>query len=365
MNTAAKKRVLHLPSWRGANPYQNLLGSGIERAGWQCDFANFEKGLLPLRATLARHGKPDVVHLHWIAPLIEPILWSGSALSSWIKLLLLALDVYWLRTRGVRVVWTWHNLVSHESRHARRERRARRVLAACVNRILFHSASARETVQNLYALHLAEKSTIAPHGSYIGVYQQDPQIRETLRRRFRLADDDLVVLYFGTLRAYKGISELLGAFAATNNPRLKLIVAGKPYGEALLHELQGQIDRDPRAHLYPQHVPDQEVAALFSLASVVAIPFQRTLSSGSVILALSLGKALLLSDQARVLDVVDDEGTLFFADSVQLAQMLDTLPNQDLSKMGQHNLDLARDLDWDKIGRIITAVYTANPRNPS
>lgn len=358
MAKPAPGTVLHLPDWRDGNPYQDLLAGGLAQAGWDSRFADYQEGLLlPLQGVLRNHPKPQVLHLHWIAPYLRHIFWSRSGAVALIKCLLLALDILLARARGVRVVWTWHNLVCHESPDPRREMLARRLMALAASRLICHSASALDQVAAALALPIRHKARVIPHGHYIGIYDNSAAATAAWRERLGLTDDDIVVLFFGALRDYKGLQHLLEAFHQTGTPSLKLVIAGRPQSAALREALEHAAGRDPRIRLHLAQVPVEQVAPLFSLASIIAIPFKRTLSSGSALLAMSLGKPLLLSEQGRVLDVVDGQGGLFFSDTAHLAALLDGLPLGDLPGMGQHNLARARQLDWADIGRATAAAY--------
>ena len=65
-------------------------------------------------------------------------------------MLLLALDILVVRLRGKRVIWTIHNLVSHESNNPEWEIKARRVIARTCSHALLHSHSALKLVEKTY-----------------------------------------------------------------------------------------------------------------------------------------------------------------------------------------------------------------------
>ena len=358
----ANPDIIFLPDWRDDNPYQNLLAAGIQSTGLKVDFANYPNSEFPLLTLVRNHPTVRVIHLHWVNPYMGRIFWSGSPLKALIRTWLMALDVLMVRLRGIKVIWTVHNRLSHESPDIKRELTARRWLARVVNQLIFHSAEARTEVEQLLGLPLLNRSVVIPHGHYIGMYPPDPARTQQLHHQFGLSDDDTVILFFGALRRYKGITQLLQAFSRTGNPKLKLIIAGRPFEDEIVNEIEQAAVQDSRIMTYLGFVPTEDVAPLYAIADIAVVPFEKTLTSGSAILALSLGTALILPEEARVIGLPDIQGTLFFSGAEHLLSILDRLSDMDLDSMGAINLKAAKQLDWLSIGHKISEIYNITTR---
>ena len=104
-------------------------------------------------------------------------------------------------------------------------------------------------------------------------------------------------------------------------------------------------------------VQDNEVASFHALSDLVALPFERTFTSGSAILAMSMGKAILLPSSAGFLGITDEQSAIFFEGDVELIDVLNKLEQEKLKMMGRYNLALARQLDWRDISSDLLAVY--------
>lgn len=352
------EEVIFVPDWRGGNPYLDLLARGIRSSGLTVGFANYPETELPLFALAREHPSVQVIHLHWINPRIKRIFWSGNPLKAHLRCALLMLDVMLVRLRGIKVVWTVHNLLSHESVSPQREIMARRALARVVTRLVFHSDEARNAVEQLLSMRLANRSAVIPHGNYLGMYPDDPGREQQLRDQFSLQESDTVMLLFGGLRRYKGINQLLSAFRDNDDPKLRLIIAGRPFEQDLAEDIQKAAADDPRIIAYLGHIPEADVSPLHAISDLAIIPFERTLSSGSVILAMSQGKAVLLPEDARVLGLPDTQGILFFDRGNGLRRALENLPSRDeLLSMGRLNLGVAKTLDWSLIGEMVASAY--------
>lgn len=349
--------VVHLPDYQTGNPYQSLLAEGIRTAGWNLDFANYPRTRLPLFSVTRSHPDATALHLHWIHGYIERFFWSRS----WLKFLnssaLLVCDMLFVRLSGRPIVWTVHNRVAHETQDLKRERLVRRLLSFTVNKLIFHSEGARQEFSEFIGRDLSHKSEIIPHGNYVGVYAEDTTVANRLRDEFQLPHASTVILFFGAIRRYKGVPTLVEAFSRTSDSSLRLIIAGKPLDQDIQDQLAQAASSDPRITLYLKMVPDEEVAPLFSLADAVAIPFERTLTSGSVLLAMTLGKALLLPETAKILGVIDARGAIFYRDEADMLSTLTGLQRQSLQAMGHFNTDRAAELDWQTIGRQVAALY--------
>lgn len=351
-------QVLFVPDGRGGNPYQDLLAAGIRATGTEVGFADYPDTLFPLLNLARSHPGVRVIHLHWVPEYIGRILWSSSHLKGLLRTVLLILDVLMVRLRRVKLVWTVHNRLSHESTAPQREIMARRTLARVVTRLVFHSTEARISVEKLLAMPLAGRSVVIPHGNYLGMYPADPGRERQLRERLGLGNGDKVILFFGALRGYKGIDQLLAAFHKTHDSRLRLIIAGKPFEPDIAADIEKAAAANPRISPYLGFIPDADVGPLYAIAHLAIIPFERTLTSGSAILAMSQGKALLLPEEARVLGLPDYRGVLFFDQTSGLQAALNCLPDVvQLQAMGRTNLEIARKLDWSMIGQKTVAAY--------
>lgn len=350
-------KVLFAPDWSRGNPYQRLLASGLEDAGVAVRFATVPPGLFALNKILSLNKDIDVFHAHWINDFIEHVYWNLSPRVVQAKLWLFWLDLMLVRLRGKRLVWTVHNLISHESPCAEIELRARKIIAKASNRILFHSESARSRVEELYGMPLHHKSSIIEHGNFIGYYPQAMSGEAALRAGLGISEKEVCILFFGAIRPYKGVEKLIATFISLNRPDLRLVIAGKPLTDKMREEIEHSTSNNPRIHLELGYASEQRVAELFCLADVVVLPFERTLTSGSVLLAMSMGKGLLLPEEARSLDVVDDYGALFFANDRELVNALGKLQRNDFQDKGAYNLERMRKVSWTEIGRRLAKEY--------
>ena len=349
--------VFFLPDMR-RNPYQDLLAKSVEKNGFAVGFTNFPSCNLPLFATIRANPSTHVLHLHWINNLITRVFWSKNTRNASVRIAFLVLDIIMVRLKGIRVVWTVHNRLSHESPDPFRERLARRWLAKTVNSLIFHSNDALIDIENFLKFPLKRKSTIIPHGHYIGIYPENAEKEQYFKKKFKIYDNDTVIIFFGAIRHYKGISTLLKIFTKTSNPHLKLLIAGRPFESEISMEIEEAERYDSRINSYLDFIPDDDVNPLYAISHIAAIPFEKTLTSGSAILAMSLKKALLLPDVARVIGLPNYHGTMFYKSHDDLYTILENIPDKNiLVNMGLTNFNVSNSLDWQTIGRKTVNIY--------
>lgn len=357
--TDSSTDVVFLPDWRAGNPYQSLLAQALIDQGVRVGFHAMPKGLFALNRLPVGVRRNKTLHLHWVNELIAHLIWPQNAGLRWAKRWCLRLDVLLLRARGTRVVWTVHNLVSHESVNPLAELAARRLLAGCCSHLVVHSQSAVRELEQAWRLNLSHKTSVIPHGNYDGCYPLGAGDSADLRQRLGLPQDALCILFFGAVRRYKGVLALTQALSKVQRQDVRLVIAGKPNEARLKQELQAAAAKDPRIVLALDFIPDEAVAAYFSLTHAVVVPFERTLTSGSVVLAMTLGKATLLSDEAKVFDLAD-EGTSWFFESLEaLAERIDKLEMSELQARGRGARAVADTLAWTGIAAALKRVYSS------
>lgn len=129
-------------------------------------------------------------------------------------------------------------------------------------------------------------------------------MREEARLRLGIAQSARVVGFFGSVERYKGITELMEAFWALEDPRAILCVAGKSYlSPQERKHIEHIASHDRRVLLQLNYVPDAEVACYIRAADLVVLPFREILNSGSAVLALSLDRPVLVPAKGAMMEL--------------------------------------------------------------
>lgn len=104
--------------------------------------------------------------------------------------------------------------------------------------------------------------------------------------------DGPVILFFGLLRPYKGVDDLLQAFRSIKGAELWIV--GNPRMDVEpLHRLAAEAPG--RVRFLNRFVEDAEIPAIMRRADVVALPYRDAEHSGVLYAALAFGKPMVLS----------------------------------------------------------------------
>jgi beta-1,4-mannosyltransferase len=106
------------------------------------------------------------------------------------------------------------------------------------------------------------------------------------------------LLYFGLIRPYKGVERLLATFRELADGELSLHVVGRPATPQLGSLIEAACARDPRATARLDYVDDAALAREVGESELVVLPYQDMHNSGALLLALSLGRPVLVPRSA-------------------------------------------------------------------
>ncbi len=349
---ASRLRVVFLPQWFG-NPYQRLLDEHLSALGvltgrFPQDVWSITKGLFKIR--------PHILHLHWLHPFYE----TAGKRRSWLRLLFSLKAFLILRLLGVRIVWTAHNLEHHEAKNQRIDRVCNRWVVRLAGGIIVHSESARKRLMDRFKLEDGSRIAVIPHGHYISSYKNDIT-REEARRRLDLPEHRTVFLFFGQIRPYKGVLELVEAFHNLESDDAHLIIAGKPLSQASTQTVHDAIASHANVTFHPGFVPDDDVQVYMNASDAFVLPYRDVLTSGAALLAMSFGQACIAPATACFTELLDDTGALLYdpEDEGALCGAMEHCVQRhgELAEMGRHNLRLAKQLDWTTIAQRTLDLY--------
>lgn len=136
---------------------------------------------------------------------------------------------------------------------------------------------------------------------------------DELRSEFGIVDGQPVLLFFGTLSKYKGLEDLLDAFAAVRDATgAKLVIAGYAAKDIDPQELgrraeERGISEDIVWSL--GYVPNGIVAPLMRLADVVVLPYRAISDSAVLKVAMSFGRPIVATRVGGLPDTIDQGRT--------------------------------------------------------
>ena len=338
------------PQRAGATSYLTLLAGALECAGVEV--------VTPDIAELWRLGwarSVDLVHLHWLE-FIAPSAPGGIAglARTVIRHVRLVTLLAWLRIRGIRLVWTVHNLRPHEPVWPRLESLLSLVVSRISHALVAHSAYARDRIHERWgrALDVA----VIPHGNYVGRFSPARATRGELRGELTIPADAFVFLAFGQVRPYKRLPDLVRAFTALTGDDVRLLIAGKPVVAEEARRVHETADGDGRVLLDLREVPDVEVSALHACADAAVLAYRDVFSSGALLLALSFGLPVVAPDVGTAAELLGDGAGELFAPE-ELTAALESMRRADQGARSRAAAAVARRYEWDRVGSETGALY--------
>ena len=348
---AAREQTIACLSNAPWNPYLRLLYGHLAAHG----FETVENPMFSLRWLWRSRASVGFLHFHWPESLYRygrgPV-WLRPFLSR-VKLALFAARLTAARTLGYGLVWTVHQVVPHESSDRALDRRGARLLARASHLLIAHDEWTAEQARSELAGH--RKIAVVPHGSYIGVYPEG-RARSEVRSELGLPQDSFVFLSFGELRAYKEIDLLLAAFSSASLPNARLVVAGNVKIPSVGSAVREASANDPRVLVLPGFVPEERVAELFHACDAAVLPRGEPGTSGSLILALSMGLPVVAADVPTTRELTRDgeAGWLFRPHDVSSLLAALERAGSDPSgarARGLRGFETAEKLEWTGIAR--------------
>jgi glycosyltransferase involved in cell wall biosynthesis len=267
--------------------------SGIELRSSVPRFDGVDWYWLPSAARAVRfllRTRPRVIVLQW---------WTATALHTYLLIALVA------RRLGVSVVVEFHEVLDTGEERLRPVRAYVRTFAPRLFRLtagsICHSRWERDAVVERYGLP-SDRIQVVPHAA-VNPHSRGEAIRPA-------PSDACNILYFGVIRPFKGVEDLIRAFerlADAEPGRYWLTLVGEIWeGWDLPIRLAAESRHRDRISVVNRYVDDEEADGFFRGADVVALPYRRSSQSGPLHVAMSLGLPVVVSAVGGLVEAVED-----------------------------------------------------------
>ena len=257
---------------------------------------------------------PDVVVIKYWLPFFAP----GFA------------AVTWLLRRGTRarIVYILDNVIAHEkyplatslTRLALRQGHAWIAQSEQVRRDLFTVLPRTEPA----------RVVLTPHPVYdFGAPGRPRPDRAQARAQLGLPAAARLVLFFGFIKPYKGLTHLIEAAPALRQrfgAQLQILAVGDIYGERRPYfELVERLGVGDTVRIVDGFVPDETVEAYFCAADLVVLPYVSATQSGIVQIAYNYDTPVVTTNVGGLPEVVIDGETGFLVPPADPAALADAI----------------------------------------
>lgn len=342
-NESRKQPCVGFIPWWPQNPYQVLLRDELRKQGFRI-IGNPPLNLLKI---LFKRDGLDIVHLHWPHDLY---------FKNYLRYPLAIFTLLLFRLLKNNIVWTVHELKFYETRHPRLDTYFVKFLMKISKALIVHSQYSEDEIRKSF--HYPRPIFQVKHPNYIDVYDNCTSQPEA-RKELGIDLDAKVFLFLGYIKPYKGVEDLIEAFRGLEDDNLRLLIAGTPLNNQIAQELEKLAAGDSRIQLNLVYIPDSDIQLYLNVSDLVVFPFRQTHTSGSVLLAASFGKPVLVPNTASIPEYIDKSMGFFFEPDVSgsLGDALLLALKTNLSDMGKQAHHKVSSYTWHEMANIHAQAY--------
>lgn len=235
---------------------------------------------------MAADAAPDVTIIQWWLPFFGPCLGRVASIAR----------------RRSKVVFLCHNVLPHE-----RMPGGKNLALAALRHgdgFIVHSRDDEEDLERLIPGALVRR-TVLPE------FELSP-VKGTGKSeaRKRLGIDGPMVLFFGLVRKYKGLMDLIDAMALIDMPDLTCVVAGEFYDKKRKYtDRIEELGIGNRIRIVDRYIPNEEVEDYFAASDAVVLPYRTATQSAILQLAYRFERPVIATNAGGLPESVDDGHT--------------------------------------------------------
>ncbi len=287
-----------------------------------------------------KRERPDLIIVRYWIPFMAPCL--GTILSI-VK-----------RNKHTKVIAIVDNMIPHE------KRLGDKLLTQYFVRAVDGFLTMSQKVQNDVKLFTNKPSCVSPHPIYDHFGEAIPTA--DARKFLHLDVNDKVILFFGFVRAYKGLDLLIEAMAdpAIKAAGIKLVIAGEFYESPTpyLNQIE-QLGLTDTISVYNQYIGEKEVTQYVSAADFIIQPYRNATQSGVTPMAYHFLKPMLVTNVGGLADTVphDKVGLVVQPNPSSIAEGIVQLYERGTAHFMPHLITEKKKYSWEQMRQSFLTLY--------
>ena len=284
--------------------------------------------------------KPDLIIVRYWIPFMGPCLGTILRIAKW--------------NNHTKVIAIVDNMIPHEKRIG--DNLFTKYFVGGVDGFLTMSNKVQQDVK-----HFTNKpSCVSPHPIYDHFGEAMPSA--DARKILHLGIHDKVILFFGFVRAYKGLDLLIKAMAdpAIQAAGIKLVIAGEFYESPTpyLEQIE-QLGLSNCISVYNQYIGEQEVKLYVSAADFIIQPYKNATQSGVTPMAYHFLKPMLVTNVGGLADTVphDKVGLVVEPNSISIAKGIIQLYEKGTTHFMPHLITEKKKYSWEQMRQSFLTLY--------
>jgi len=238
-----------------------------------------------------RKMKPDVIIFVWWMPFFGPAYWT---IGTFIKRL--------IKTRTVFLI---ENYISHENMWF--DKLASKIT---LNMADYYICQSKYTARQIEANH-PNKRIFQTTLSVFDCYNLNKFTRVSAREHLGIKTNN-VILFFGLIRAYKGLDKLIKAFKLLREemPDTTLLIVGECYDdEHIYRKLIADEKLEEHTIMINRFIPNEEVEVFFKAADMTCLPYNSATQSGILMMAYGFRIPSVVTDVGGLAELIKEGET--------------------------------------------------------
>ena len=284
--------------------------------------------------------RPDLIIVRYWIPFLAPCL--GTILNI-VK-----------RNKHTKVIAIVDNMIPHEKRIG--DSLLTKYFVRSVDGFLTMSKKVQDDVR----LFTHKPSCIAPHPIYDHFGETMPT--SEARKLLQLKDTDKVILFFGFVRAYKGLDLLIEAMSdpAIQAAGIKLVIAGEFYESPTPYlEQINALGLSDCISVYNEYIGERDVKLYVSAADFIIQPYRNATQSGVTPMAYHFLKPMLVTNVGGLADTVphDKVGLVVEPNPSAIAKGILQLYDRGTAHFMQHLVSEKKKYSWEQMRQSFLTLY--------
>ncbi len=304
----------------GIAAFNENLASVFQSNGWECQMLTFIQQypnfLFPGKNQLTTEDSPPDLRINRAIYSTNPLNWLKMAKKIVAEKPDLVITQYWMPfmapafgtiLRGVKksyqnayTVSIVHNFKPHESLIG--DKQLGRFLANRSDMLVSLSRNVAEDIRNS-----VPDKPVAEMFHPVYDHYGNKMDKAEARSALGLEEDCIYLLFFGLVRAYKGLDLLIEALnKIETDKKFKLIIAGEFYeNEKKYLKLIEDNNLSDKILINNQYIPNEDVPKFFCAADLVVLPYRRATQSGVVPIALHFDKPIVVTKVGGLSELIE------------------------------------------------------------
>ncbi|UCE40105.1 MAG: glycosyltransferase [Candidatus Aminicenantes bacterium] len=282
--------------------------------------------------------KPDITIFPWWvafwAPQFLTIIWILKLFSK------------------TKILFICHNILEHE-----KNRRNHAISKCVLSRGDYFIVHSEEEKARLIEITGKTHVKVNFHPTYetfkTRVIPRD-EAKETLQIR-----EENIMLFFGFVREYKGLTYLIQAMPEIlNHIDTRLVIAGEFWEDKSQYlKLIQNLDLGTKVTIIDRYIPNEEIPHFFYASDIVILPYSSVTGSGLVQLAFGFEKPVVVSKVGALSEVVCDRKTGFLVSPRSPGEIakavVEFFRESDRDEMVERIKEENKKFSWDHLVRTI------------